>query len=110
MKIQFYEYIKSLPNRFETYVGERGITLSGGQAQRLCIARAFYRESSILILDESTSSLDMNTESDITKTLKNISSHITIIIIAHRLSTLKICNKIIKLDKGKIENIEEVFD
>ena len=52
----------------------------------------------------------MNTESDITKTLKNISSHITIIIIAHRPSTLKICNKIIKLDKGKIENIEEVFD
>tara|TARA_Y100000589_G_C27187395_1_gene643272 strand:+ start:2055 stop:3812 length:1758 start_codon:yes stop_codon:yes gene_type:complete len=105
-----YEYVNSLPKKFETYVGERGITLSGGQAQRISIARAFYRNSSILILDESTSALDMSTELEITNALKNISSDITIIIIAHRPSTLKICNKIIKMDCGGIENIEKVLD
>ena len=105
-----YDYVNSLPKKFNTYVGERGVTLSGGQAQRISIARAFYRNSSILILDESTSSLDMTTESEITNTLKNISNDITIIIIAHRPSTLKICNKIIRMSSGEIENIEEVIE
>lgn len=99
-----YEYIESLPNKYDTYIGERGVTLSGGQAQRISIARALYRNSSILILDESTSSLDMNTESEITNSLEKISKDITIIIIAHRPSTLNICNKIIEMNNGSILN------
>ena len=87
---------------FDTLVGESGSALSGGQQQRIGIARAFYKNSDIIVLDEATSSLDMQTESSIMSTLNSLSTSITLIVVAHRLSTLRGCSKIIKLQDGKI--------
>ena len=86
-------------------VGERGAKLSGGQIQRIAIARAFYNDSSILIFDEATSSLDNKTEKDIINSFNNLSRDLTIIIIAHRLSTIMNCNRIFELDKGSLVNV-----
>ena len=86
-------------------IGDSGIRMSGGQRQRLAIARALYRNSKILIIDEGTSSLDSITEEEIIKLIKNLSEKITIIMIAHRLSTLTICNKIIEIQNGSIKNM-----
>ena len=98
-------FIESLPNRYRTMVGERGAKLSGGQIQRIAIARAFYNDSSILIFDEATSSLDNKTEKDIINSFNNLSRDLTIIIIAHRLSTIMNCNRIFELDKGSLVNV-----
>ena len=87
---------------YSTYVGERGIKLSGGERQRICIARALYKKAEILVFDEATSSLDVETEIATINAIDKLDKDITIIMIAHRESTLKRCNKIIKLDKGKI--------
>ena len=81
--------IKNIDDAFSTIVGERGSKLSGGQRQRIGIARALYKGGNILILDEATSALDQETELSIMKTIDNLNSGITIIIITHRLSTLK---------------------
>ena len=86
-------------------IGDSGIRMSGGQRQRLAIARALYRNSKILIIDEGTSALDNITEEEIIKLISNFSEKITIIMIAHRLSTLTICNKIIELQDGRIKNM-----
>ena len=87
-----HDYIINLPNKYQTVVGERGINLSGGQKQRIAIARALYNESSLLILDEATSSLDNTTEAAV---MRNINSmNISIVMIAHRLSTLEKCDRI----------------
>lgn len=102
-----FEFINSLPKGFDTYIGERGVNLSGGQGQRVAIARAFYLSSSIFILDESTSSLDMTTELEVTNSLRKIKKDITLIIIAHRPSTLNVCNKIIKMSNGEIIEIKK---
>ena len=91
--------IKNIEDAFSTIVGERGSKLSGGQRQRIGIARALYKGGNILILDEATSALDQETELSIMKTIDNLNSGITIIIITHRLSTLKKCNRIIDLGK-----------
>lgn len=91
-----------LPNKYSTTIGERGIRLSGGQIQRIGIARALYNDPKILILDEATSALDSEIESKIMKSLNEVSNNITIIIIAHRLNTLKYCDKIYKLNKGEV--------
>ena len=97
------EFIKNeLPNKFLTTVGERGIRLSGGQRQRLGIARALYHEPKILILDEATSALDNQTEEYVMEAINDLSKDITIVIIAHRLNTLKNCDVIYKLEKGMI--------
>lgn len=95
--------IDELPNQYQTTIGERGIRLSGGQRQRIGIARALYNEPKLLILDEATSALDNITEQTIMNSINNISSDITIIIIAHRLTTVRKCEKIFLLNKGEIE-------
>ncbi len=101
-KAQLSEFIESCKDGYETFVGERGIKLSGGQRQRIGIARALYKKSKILLLDEATSALDVVTEKLLLKELKNMKANLTLIIIAHRLTTVKNCNKIIKVEKGKI--------
>ena len=83
-------------------MGERGIQLSGGQRQRIAIARLLYRRSKVLILDEATSALDDETESKVIEEIQKLGKGITIIMIAHRLSTLKKCNRIIRVSEGKI--------
>ena len=96
--------IEELPNKYQTKVGERGIQLSGGERQRIGIARALYSNPQLLILDEATSALDNQTEAAIMDGINSLSKNITIIIIAHRLSTLNKCYNIIKLEKGEIIN------
>ena len=96
------ENIKSFPNGFETELGERGITLSGGQKQRVSIARAIAREPKILILDDCLSAVDTKTENTILNKMKVIMKDRTTVIISHRVSSAKLADKIIVLDKGKI--------
>tara|TARA_B110000046_G_C13012613_1_gene407346 strand:- start:1282 stop:3012 length:1731 start_codon:yes stop_codon:yes gene_type:complete len=99
------DLINSLPDGFNTKVGESGIRLSGGQKQRVAIARALYNDPDILILDEATSSLDKNTEKEIMKAINSLKKEKTIIIIAHRFSTLKDCDLIYELKNNKLEKI-----
>ncbi len=96
------DFINSLPNKFETIVGENGSLLSGGQRQRIAIARALYKNAQILILDEATSSLDSETENSVIESIKNIKGKVTIIFITHRLNTLNICDRIIEFKNGKL--------
>jgi ATP-binding cassette, subfamily B, bacterial PglK len=97
-----HEFIESTPGSYEGLVGERGIRLSGGQRQRLGIARALYKQSKILVFDEATSALDEATESMIMDNINMLSTDITIIMIAHRLTTIKRCNKVVHVKKGKL--------
>jgi ATP-binding cassette, subfamily B, bacterial PglK len=94
--------IDELPQNYQTTVGERGVRLSGGQKQRIGIARALYHNPQLLILDEATSSLDIETEQAVMDAVNNLSKNMTIILIAHRLNTVKNCDIIFKLDKGKL--------
>lgn len=98
------ELLKDLPNGLKTQVGERGVQLSGGQIQRIAIARSLYKECEILIFDEATSSLDGITERNILQSINNLQGKKTIIMIAHRLTTLEDCDKIYVLDKGKVDD------
>ena len=102
-KANIYEYIMSLPNGFDTDIGERGVKLSGGQKQRLSIARVFLKNPSILILDEATSALDNTTELLIQKALDELCKNRTSIVVAHRLSTIRNADKIIVISEGKIK-------
>lgn len=102
IEAQIYDYIVSLPNGLDTVVGEHGVRLSGGQRQRIGIARALYRNCSFLVLDEATSALDSITESRVMKSICNLSDKLSILIIAHRLSTVRDCDRIIFLDSGKL--------
>ncbi len=99
-KAQIAETIENLPERYDTLVGENGIRLSGGQKQRIGIARALYRDSKIIIFDEATSSLDNKTEKAVMKSLEDLERNITLIIIAHRVTTLKNCDQIVELTEG----------
>ena len=92
-----------LPEKYQTIVGERGVRLSGGQRQRIGIARALYYKPSFLILDEATSALDNQTEQAVMEAVYNLREDITIVIISHRLNTVKNCDKIIVLEKGEIK-------
>lgn len=94
--------INELPNNYQTNIGERGVKLSGGQRQRIGIARAIYHNPKILILDEATSALDNYTEKAVMDAINNLSKDMTIIIIAHRLNTIKMCDTIFKIDKGQV--------
>jgi ABC-type multidrug transport system fused ATPase/permease subunit len=98
-----HEFVTNeLPQKYETTIGERGIRLSGGQRQRIGIARALYNNPKVLILDEATNSLDNETEKAVMDAVNNISKSITIILIAHRLNTVKYCDIILKLVEGQI--------
>ncbi len=96
---QISEMVEGWKEGYQTFVGERGIRLSGGQRQRIGIARALYKEANVLIFDEATSALDNQTEQEVMKAIEDLGKEITVLIIAHRLTTLKSCDKIIKLDK-----------
>jgi ABC-type multidrug transport system fused ATPase/permease subunit len=99
---QLLDFVLTLPEGLETIVGEKGVQLSGGQKQRIAIARALYRDPKILVLDEATSSLDGLTEKKIMESIYKLASDITVLIIAHRLNTVKECNMIYYMDEGKI--------
>ena len=94
--------IESLDFKYETIVGERGTRLSGGQRQRIGIARALYKQSDVIILDEATSALDEKTENLVMNEIYKINKKITIIIVSHRISTMKNCDLIYELDQGKV--------
>ena len=99
--------IEKLPAQYKTIVGERGVRLSGGQKQRIAIARALYKEANILVLDEATSALDAKTELAVMNSIKKLSNNLTILIIAHRISTLQYCDSIIEISKGRIKSAEK---
>lgn len=101
-KAALYDFVNNLPKKLDTKIGENGIKLSGGQRQRLAIARALLRNSPIIIFDESTSSLDNFAQNSIKKSIDKMKGESTIIIVAHRLSTIKNADKIFYLDNGKI--------
>ena len=99
---QLDDFILSLPEGLNTSVGERGVRLSGGQRQRIGIARALYNNPKVLLLDEATSALDSETEAEVMESINSLHGEKTIIIVAHRISTLSSCDKIFRIDKGKI--------
>ena len=103
-KAQISESIESWEYGYDSNVGERGVKLSGGQRQRIGIARALYRNANVIIFDEATSALDNKTESLVMKELDSLDKDLTILIVAHRISTLKNCNLIIELEEGKIKS------
>lgn len=102
-KAQLTSTIEALDKKYDTVVGERGVRLSGGQRQRIGIARALYKRADVIVFDEATSALDNETEKCVMEAIENLSNDITILIIAHRLSTLKNCNQIVELQDGKIK-------
>ena len=104
MHAQLNSFINELPEKYNTFVGENGVKLSGGQKQRLSIARAFYHERDLLIMDESTSALDKATENEIVNVINQINDKI-VILISHKLNTLKKCDKIYEIENGKLVEI-----
>jgi ATP-binding cassette subfamily B protein len=104
-KAQIAQTINNLSDGYSTMVGERGIRLSGGQRQRIGIARALYKRANVIILDEATSALDNETEEAVIQALESLGRNITIFFIAHRLTTLKNCDRILELDRGNITDL-----
>ena len=101
-KARLTELVEQLPKKLDTVLGERGVRLSGGQRQRVALARAFYHERSVLVMDEATSALDKETENEIVNEIRQLKGEKTMIIIAHRLSTVADCDRIYRLDLGEI--------
>ena len=101
-KAQLSDFVIGLPNRIDTYIGDNGSRLSGGQKQRLGIARALITEPKILVMDESTSALDGETENNLTNSIIALRGQTTLILIAHRLSTVMNADKIIYMEHGEI--------
>jgi len=97
-----WQFVQSLPNGWHTVVGERGVRLSGGQRQRLGIARALYGKPEVIVLDEATSALDSETEKEIVKSFREIARDRTLIVVAHRTSTLAHCSRLIRLEVGQL--------
>ena len=101
-RAQIGEFVDSMPEGLDSLVGERGVRLSGGQRQRIGIARALYKEAAVLVLDEATSALDNSTERSVMDAIEGLSRELTIIMIAHRLSTVRRCDTIVELEKGRL--------
>lgn len=99
---QLAEFIESSSQGYQAFVGERGVRLSGGQRQRIGIARALYKQASVLVLDEATSALDNETEDMVMQTIQTLDGNMTVLIVAHRLTTLRHCDRIIELVGGKV--------
>ena len=98
IQAQLENFIENTPEKYETMVGERGAKLSGGQMQRIGIARALYKKADVLVFDEATSALDYNTEKEVMESIENLSNELTIFIVAHRLSTIEFCDNVIHLE------------
>jgi ATP-binding cassette subfamily B protein len=103
LQAQIADSIESWPKQYQTFVGERGIRLSGGQRQRIGIARALYKQADVIIFDEATSALDNETEKAVMKAIEGLSKDVTLLIIAHRLTTLRNCTQIVELSDGCIK-------
>ena len=103
---QLTELLFALPEGLQTMVGEGGVKLSGGQRQRIGIARALYRHAPVLVLDEATSALDSDTESRVIREINELSPEITIVMIAHRKSTLRACDAILHVDNGQVHRLD----
>ncbi|MDA9661129.1 ABC transporter ATP-binding protein/permease [Gammaproteobacteria bacterium] len=101
-KAQIENFIENSPEGYQAYVGERGVQLSGGQRQRIGIARALYKQASVLVFDEATSALDTTTEQSVMDAIEGLSSDLTILLIAHRLTTLQRCDTIVELEQGRV--------
>ena len=102
---QLLEFVDSLPDGVGTVVGERGVRLSGGQRQRIGIARALYENPQVLVLDEATSALDNETEAEVMEAVRHLQSSRTVIIVAHRLTTVAYCDRIIRIDDARLEEV-----
>jgi ATP-binding cassette subfamily B protein len=105
LQAKIADIIESWPERYQTIVGERGVRLSGGQRQRIGIARALYKQADVIIFDEATSALDSETEQAVMKAIEGLSQDLTLLIIAHRVTTLKNCTQIVELGNGGIKRI-----
>lgn len=105
-KAQLKEYVESLPDGLNTVIGERGIRMSGGQRQRVGIARAFYRNTNVIVLDEATSALDYETEKSILDHISKVAVNHTLIIITHRLNTIEGCDHIFKVESGTVTQMK----
>ncbi len=101
-KSQAEEFIETLPQKYQTRVGEQGVQLSGGQRQRIAIARALYKHAQILVFDEATSALDNETENAVMSFLKEVNGELTILVVAHRLTSLKECDLVVRIEHGKV--------
>lgn len=99
---QIADFIENNPDRYKTFVGERGIRLSGGQRQRIGIARALYKKASVLVFDEATSALDNVTEQTVLDAIDGLSNELTILLVAHRISTVRNCDTIFELEEGRV--------
>jgi ABC-type multidrug transport system fused ATPase/permease subunit len=99
---QIADFIENLPEGYQTYVGERGIRLSGGQRQRIGIARALYKRASVLVFDEATSALDNATEHTVIEAIESLNRDLTILLVAHRLSTVQNCDIIVEMEQGRV--------
>lgn len=104
VKAQLTDFIENQPKRYQTYVGERGVRLSGGQRQRIGLARALYKQADVLVLDEATSALDDVTEKSVMTAIKALGNELTVIMIAHRVTTLRDCDLVVHLDDKRIYN------
>jgi ATP-binding cassette subfamily B protein len=102
------EFIQTLPENYDTFVGERGIRLSGGQRQRIGIARALYKRAQVLVFDEATSALDGETEAAVINAIAGIGGEITLVVIAHRQASIAHCDTIVRLERGRVISSEAV--
>jgi len=105
---EVHDFIAGLPEGYRTLVGERGMSLSGGERQRIALARAFLKDAPILILDEPTSSVDMDTEAAIIASLERLSVGRTTFVIAHRPTAFKGCNRLFRIDRGTLREVESI--
>jgi ABC-type bacteriocin/lantibiotic exporter with double-glycine peptidase domain len=100
-----HDFIVGMPEQYQTRCGERGVRLSGGQRQRIGIARALYKRATVLVLDEATSALDNETEKAVMQSISELSSEITIVMIAHRLTSLAECGRILHIEGGQVTEV-----